>query len=376
MESSEGIAQPLAVQAPAEPASASTATTAVSGEASAPLSKNAQKRLRKRQAWEEGREDRANKRKEKRVQQKNRKRIQRDELISQGIDPLSLIPKREPATLVPIALILDCDFEQYMLDKERISLASQITRSYSDNHKAKYKSHFWIDGWTGKLKERFDTVLGKQHSNWRGVGFEEGDFLQAAVSARGQMQKNGGELIQALQPSADAPALTRDERGEDEPEDPPLDPAYSDVIYLSSDSPYTLNRLEANTTYVIGGLVDKNREKGLCHRRATEKGIRTARLPIGDFMVMQCRKVLATNHVVEIMLKWLECENWGEAFMSVIPKRKGGVLRGAAGEGQVGEKHDEEADEDDEDEGDAEADESMGGNTETNANVDEPVEKS
>lgn len=374
MEKSEGIAQPHAIQTAAEPAPAPFTTPAVSGETSAPLSKNAQKRLLKRQAWEEGREDRANKRKEKRVQQKNRKRIQRDELISQGIDPASLIPKREPATLVPIALILDCDFEQYMLDKERISLASQITRSYSDNHKAKYKSHFWIDGWTGKLKERFDTVLGKQHSNWRGVGFEEGGFLQAAVSARGQMQQKGGELIQALQPIADKPALTRDERTEDEPEDPPLDPAYSDVIYLSSDSPYTLNRLEANTTYVIGGLVDKNREKGLCHRRATEKGIRTARLPIGDFMVLQCRKVLATNHVVEIMLKWLECEDWGEAFMSVIPKRKGGVLKGAAGE-QVGGEHDEEAEDDDE-EADAEADKTMEGNTETNVKVDEPVERS
>jgi tRNA (guanine9-N1)-methyltransferase len=62
-------------------------------------------------------------------------------------------------------------------------------------------------------------------------------------------------------------------------------------------------------------------------------------------MVMQSRVVLTTNHVVEIMLKWLEYENWGEAFMSVIPKRKGGQLKeqqGASGETQETEEAEEE----------------------------------
>jgi len=44
-------------------------------------------------------------------------------------------------------------------------------------------------------------------------------------------------------------------------------------------------------------------------------------------MEMQSRFVLATNHVHEIMVKWLECGDWGEAFMQVIPKRKGGKLK-------------------------------------------------
>lgn len=44
-------------------------------------------------------------------------------------------------------------------------------------------------------------------------------------------------------------------------------------------------------------------------------------------MTMQSRSVLATNHVVEIMLKWLDTADWGEAFLSVIPKRKEAKLR-------------------------------------------------
>lgn len=315
-----------------------------------PLSKNALKRMRKRQAWEEGRQDRALRRKEKRSQARMRKRTERKEMLSQGVDPSIVFPKKEAATQVPVAIVLDCDFEQYMLDKERISLASQITRCYSDNKGAKYKAHLWINGWTGKLKDRFENVLGNQHAHWKSVGFEENGFLDAAKQARTQLQDEPGEMISALQKSLEQPCLTKEGSADADPE---IDPNFKDVIYLSSDSPYTIQRLEPNKTYVVGGLVDKNREKGLCHRRATQLGIRTARLPIGDFMVMQSRQVLATNHVVEIMLKWLEYEDWGEAFLSVIPKRKGGILKGDAN----AEGEDQQEEEVDDDEGAADQEE-------------------
>ena len=49
---------------------------------------------------------------------------------------------------------------------------------------------------------------------------------------------------------------------------------------------------------------------------------------------MAHRPVLATNHVIEIMLKWLELRDWGEAFLKVIPPRKGGVLRADQEQGE------------------------------------------
>lgn len=52
------------------------------------------------------------------------------------------------------------------------------------------------------------------------------------------------------------------------------------------------------------------------------QGIRTAKLPIGDYIKMASRFVLTTNQVVEIMLKYLECRDWKVAFMEVIPQRK------------------------------------------------------
>lgn len=336
-----------------------------------PLSKNAQKRLRKQQEWEAGRNDRRLKRKEKRQAHKVRVRTERAALVAAGADP-SVVYNRVPkpaAVVVPVALVVDCDFEQYMTDKERISLSSQVTRAYSDNRNAAYQAHLWIAGFRGRLRERFDTALQAQHHKWKAASVFEGGFLECAVEARalmgkthqapaeaGTAQQDAGEeteqqqqLIGALQRSLDNPVpWTRDPQDPfplPDPE-PALDPAFRDVVYLSSDSPYTLERLEPHTTYVIGGLVDKNREKGLCYRRARELGIRTARLPIGEFMVMRSRQVLATNHVVDIMLKWLEFEDWGKAFLSVIPKRKGGRLRGEDGDDEEGGDGEEEEEED------------------------------
>ena len=100
------------------------------------------------------------------------------------------------------------------------------------------------------------------------------------------------------------------------------------IVYLTSDSPNILDVLSPYTTYIIGGIVDKNRHKGLCYKRACSRGIPTAKLPIGEYMIIQSRTVLATNHVMEIMLRWLEDGDWGKAFMKVIPKRKEARLKG------------------------------------------------
>ncbi|KAF4965304.1 hypothetical protein FSARC_6886 [Fusarium sarcochroum] len=313
-------------------------------EEAVPMSKNALKRLKKQQQWEAGKEERKQKRKDSRVARKVRKREERAALIAQGIDPDANKKEKPPSINVPISLIFDCDFEQYMREKEIISLGSQITRSYSENKNARYRTQIYVSDWNGKLAERFHQILDDKHRNWKGIDFVDGDFIACAEKAREQMKGKDNQVTEALQRSIDDKSpWVRDAKDPlplPDPEPEPR-PEYNDIVYLSSDSPYTLERLEPNTSYIIGGLVDKNREKGLCYKRARERGIRTARLPIGQYMVMQSRTVLTTNHVVEIMLKWLEYENWGDAFMSVIPKRKGGQLReqgGGSGEAEEAEE--------------------------------------
>lgn len=66
-------------------------------------------------------------------------------------------------------------------------------------------------------------------------------------------------------------------------------------VYLTADSDNVLDTLDAQCVYIIGGLVDRNRFKGLTRRRAEEWGISTARLPIEDHIRLAGCKVLTVN---------------------------------------------------------------------------------
>ena len=47
-----------------------------------------------------------------------------------------------------------------------------------------------------------------------------------------------------------------------------------------------------------------------------------AQLPIGDYIKLGTREVLTVNQVYEILLTYLDCKDWRQAFMSAIPTRK------------------------------------------------------
>jgi len=379
------------------------------------LSKSQLKKLRKRQEWEAGKDYRRIKRREKHKEKQARKAEARADLqakIESGEVslPEPIVEKKKGPNRpkqVPVTFILDCDFDELMLEKEIISLSAQLTRCYSDNKCAPYRSHLAVSSWGGTLKTRFETVLASNHLSWKGVRFMEKNFVAAVEEMDGVMRgPTGGKLVGALAPkvgeetsnlkengsvAALAPSAASSEQGapteepfvEPETLQPDLEPPSTkyrlalpakqpsippasekptsnaeasfagkpepQIVYLTSDSPDTLTVLSPNTSYIIGGIVDKNRHKGLCYKRARELGIPTAKLPIGEYMTMQSRSVLAINHVVEIMLKWLETGNWGEAFLSVIPKRKEARLKKKGGNGDEdgggkGERSDSESD--------------------------------
>jgi tRNA (guanine9-N1)-methyltransferase len=289
-------------------------------EAPPAMSKNQLKKLKRKEHWEAMREQRKVKRKEKLVAKRERRRAALEQAKQESAEATEETRKTfEPtqkkfqrSTLLPVTLVLDCSYDDLMLDKERVSLGAQITRSYSDNSRAPFRSHLVVSSFNKLLKERFDTVLGKTHENWKGIRFLQEDFAEAAEMAKGWMQgPKGGQLAGIFADKADA-----------KPED-------GEIVYLSSDSPNILTELKPYSTYIIGGLVDKNRHKGICYKSAVAKGIKTAKLPIGEYIQMAHRQVLATNHVVEIMIRWLELGDWGKAFIQVIPQRKGGKLKSA-----------------------------------------------
>lgn len=97
------------------------------------------------------------------------------------------------------------------------------------------------------------------------------------------------------------------------------------IVYLSAESEEVLEQLDPAAAYIIGGLVDHNHHKGLCHQRAVEAGVRTARLPIDEFISMKTRKVLTVNHVYEILAQVCQGDSWKDAFLKILPERKGAL---------------------------------------------------
>jgi tRNA (guanine9-N1)-methyltransferase len=307
----------------------STGTPAEGEGAEPKLSKNQLKKQRRLERWEAGREDRKLKRKEKVKEKKERRReewahMPADENGKRPRPPPSRPPRQATGKQVPITVIFDCDFEELMFDNELKSLGLQITRCYSDNRKANFRTHLALSSFGGKMKERFDGILAKQYTSWRGFQFFEEDFVQVSEKAKEWMSgPNGGQVLGALKTS-----METDGPGEQEQAEAPAEEG--EVVYLSSESDNVLTHLKPNSTYIIGGLVDKNRHKGICHKRAVNRGIKTAKLPIGEYLEMKSRQVLVTNHVLEIMLRWMEFGDWGKAFMAVMPERKGAKLKNDA----------------------------------------------
>ncbi|KAF7929946.1 uncharacterized protein EAE97_009543 [Botrytis byssoidea] len=381
-----------------------------------PLSKSQLKKRRKQEEWE------ANKSKRTEFRRIKRKEKQARKAAAQAA---GLLPPPPPSSSrrpiqVPVSFLIDCDFESYMMEKEIISLTAQVTRCYSDNRTAVYRGHMGISGWGGKMKERFEGVLAGNFNSWKGVKFMEEGWMEAAGIMDGLMRgPEGGKLLGALATENGLDEYKKPRRGSKKLEaesagaepvgaesvgaepagaesteaesaeavqlqvDKQLNssiaeaPEASDslaatnssfttpnIVYLSSDSENTLTTLSPYTTYVIGGIVDKNRHKGLCYKRACDAGIPTAKLPIGEYMTMQSRTVLTVNHVMEIMIRWLETGDWGKAFLKVIPKRKEAKLKAKEKNGGAeGEEDNEGEDEDrlDEDEEEKSEDESEDG---------------
>ena len=67
---------------------------------------------------------------------------------------------------------------------------------------------------------------------------------------------------------------------------------------MDADAEDELSELEPSKAYIIGGIVDRNRYKGLCRTKAESDGIKTARLPIGDYVKLHAAPVMTVNQVM------------------------------------------------------------------------------
>ncbi|XP_055973202.1 tRNA methyltransferase 10 homolog B [Sorex fumeus] len=107
------------------------------------------------------------------------------------------------------------------------------------------------------------------------------------------------------------------------------------LVYLTSDSEHALEDVDPNKVYILGGLVDESIQKKVTFQKAQEHSVKTARLPIQEYMV-RCQneknyhsEILAINQVFDILSTYFETQNWPEALKKGVSPRKGYVLQNA-----------------------------------------------
>ncbi|XP_047433496.1 RNA (guanine-9-)-methyltransferase domain-containing protein 2 [Mugil cephalus] len=263
------------------------------------LSKRQRKKLLKQQKWEEERELRKQRRKERKQQRRLQRLNHQDE---EGGDHQGARKRlRREVTPSSLRLVLDCSFDSLMLMKDVSKLHKQIQRCYAENRRALHPVQLYLTSLGGQLKQSMDEK-DKGWVNWKDITIKTEHYSEVM--------------------------------------------AKEELVYLTSDSPNVLEELDPKKAYIIGGLVDHNHHKGITFEKAKELGIEHAQLPLSSFVKMNSRKVLAVNHVFEIILAYLEKGSWQEAFFTVLPQRKGAVAVKKGKEEEEDEEEEEDSDSD------------------------------
>ncbi|XP_028800371.1 tRNA (guanine(9)-N1)-methyltransferase [Neltuma alba] len=271
------------------------------GSTQQPLSRNAQKKLLKQQKYEAKKAEKKALLKEQKKKEAERKRKEWEESLESVTEEekLKLIEsrksirkermekrseekekKKERLTKAKECgqnVIIDLDFSHLMTPTEINSLVQQIMYCYAVNGRCTSPAHLWLTGCNGEMEKQLKRL----------PGFE-----------KWIIDTENKSYIEALQDRKD------------------------NLVYLTADSENVLEELDLKKIYIIGGLVDRNRWKGITMKKAEEQGIQTAKLPIGNFLKMSSSQVLTVNQVLEILLKFLETKDWKTSFFQVIPQRK------------------------------------------------------
>nr|XP_022315846.1 tRNA (guanine(9)-N1)-methyltransferase-like isoform X2 [Crassostrea virginica] len=221
---------------------------------------------------------------EVRAKEKQRKKQKRREALERGDIMAPTRKKLRSNTMAKsscqTSVVIDCSLDSYMGEKDIMKLVKQIQFCYSSNRRSQNPMQFFVTGVHGHTESRLKSI--GDYQNWD-VNFTSKDYC---------------ELFEK-----------------------------KDIVYLSSESDNVLQELDPEKAYIIGGLVDHNHHKGLCHSLAVEKGVGHAQLPISEYLDMKTRKVLTINHVFDILLKYTETKDWLQSFCAVLPQRKGAQAR-------------------------------------------------
>jgi tRNA (guanine9-N1)-methyltransferase len=275
-----------------------------------PISKNQLKRLKKKEEWEKKKKEIRKFHKEK---QKEKKRLKKEKFEEELKNNPKLLEEYNKQQQIPhktkkerneeflakinndgIKIVIDCDFENLMNEKSNISMIRQISEIYHINKHTEKPFNLMLFN-VGPIL--LNLLKKNNYENWLGVKI----FLKE------QFETFDDFILKELYKNQNTEKLND---------------LKQKIFYLSADSENEINDLNKDFTYIIGGIVDRNKYKFLSYNKAKKLGINHGKFPIGEYLNLNSSKVLTTNHTFAILNEFNLKNDWKEAFLSVIPKRK------------------------------------------------------
>ncbi|KAM9952079.1 hypothetical protein ACTFIT_002766 [Dictyostelium discoideum] len=254
--------------------SETTTTVTLENKEEEVLSKNQKKRLLKTAKWEQYKDQKKQYMREKKKEnlKKRKETMTSEEKLERS--RVKQLKKRGPDVgTLEGHILFDFEMEQHMSEKEKKSLITQMTFLHGFNKISSKPMNLYATGVTDEIKSMLE-----KSSPFKMLTQYKETYLEKFEKA--------------------------------------------DLVYLTSDSPNVIQELDLSKKYIVGAIVDHNRLKGITYEKAQKQGIAHAQLPIGEYIQMASRKVLAVNHVFQIINEFLVVGNWKDAFEKVIPKRK------------------------------------------------------
>lgn len=275
------------------------------------LSKNQLKRTRKIELYAEKKASKRLKEKEKKKEKKlkNPKILQvNDDKREFHPDPSETVLSRGERKEIAkndflelcassYSVIIDCAWENCHTERQHRSLCQQLSHCYGFNRKHQNPASLYLFGVGAKVHESLTRL---NYNSWIGVShspmeYIESDFFTSKLAS--------DDITSATDYVSKSNRIKK-------------------LVYLTSDSETTIETLDPNCAYIIGGIVDRNHHKGATFEKAIAQGIETAKLPIREHISMNGTHILTVNHVLEILLNFSTLGSWAEAVKAVIPERK------------------------------------------------------
>ncbi|XP_026759089.2 mitochondrial ribonuclease P protein 1 homolog isoform X1 [Galleria mellonella] len=180
-----------------------------------------------------------------------------------------------------LPIVIDCSYEDYMVYREAVNAAKQMTFLFGDNriHRDPFNIHLCNVNTEGSFMKQLEKNIPSLKESWFPLNIHTKSYLDIFPKER--------------------------------------------LVYLTPHCREELTKFDYDAVYIVGCMVDKVNNEPLSLAKAKRDGIKMAKLPLDRYLEWApgSKKNLNINHMIPILLDLKSTGDW-EFSLRHIPRRK------------------------------------------------------